>query len=76
LNLDAPAAFDGGSSFMDDGSWESTMDQVNNAPQVDLPPADDEFGFGVQEDELGADMGPSQQPADKMKESAAAMTNI
>ena len=76
LNLDAPAAVGGGSSFMNDGSWEATMDQVNDAPQVDLPPEGDEFGFGVQEDELGADMGPSQQPADKMKESAAAMTNI
>lgn len=76
LNLDVPAALNGGSSFMNDGSWASTMDQVNNAPQVDLPPEGDEFGFGVQEDEFGADIGPSQQPADKMKESAAAMTNI
>ncbi len=78
-SLDQPAdpGIFGASSYEQDGSFADMMDQANGGtPQVDIPPVGEDFGLGVGEDELGADIGPSQQPADKMKESAAAMTNI
>ena len=78
FDLDAPvdpSAMDASNDFMNDGSFGAMMDQVGGE-QVDLPPEGDDFGFGLEEDELGADIGPSQQPADKTQESAASLTNI
>ena len=78
FDLDAPvdpSAMDASNDFMNDGSFGAMMDQVGGE-QVDLPPEGEDFAFGTEEDELGADVGPSQQPADKTKESAASLTNI
>ena len=78
FDLDAPvdpSAMNPSNDFMNDGSFGAMMDQVGGE-QVDLPPEGEDFAFGTEEDELGADVGPSQQPADKTQESAASLTNI
>jgi len=61
--------FGGGGDFMDDGSFGAMIDQVSG-DEVPLPEE------GVEDTEIGADNGSSQQAVDKQDEVIGAMTNI
>lgn len=78
VNMDdplAPGVFDAGGDFMNDGSFGSMMDQVNQ--DVEVP--DDSMGgedtFGA-EPSLGEQNGPPTQDVDKIPEVVGAMTGI